>query len=68
VRAGARNAQRPDWDKSITVINRGRVFSDVRVARYLPSTLTVVTRPRTTGAIGGRVDFDGVELTAAPSR
>ena len=63
-RVGADGRSATDWDKGITIINRGRVYPDGRVVRYpaqTPSTLAGVTPPRTARAIGGRVDLDRVE-------
>jgi IS30 family transposase len=63
-RVGADKRSAIDWDKGITIINRGRVYPDGRVVRYplrTGSTLTGVTTPRTGRAIGGRVDLDRVE-------
>ena len=59
VRADKRLAA--DWDKGITIINRGRVYPDGRVVRYRPPIRSGVTTARTTPAIGGRVDLDRVE-------
>src|SRR6201999_1355769 len=64
IRVGADNRSATDWDKGITIINRGRIYPDGRVVRYpLPagSTLSGVTPPRSGRAIGGRVDLDRVE-------
>ncbi len=58
---GADNRSATDWDKGITIINRGRIYPDGRVVRYPASTLSGVTPPRTARAIGGRVDLDRVE-------
>lgn len=63
-RVGADRRSATDWDKGITIINRGRVYPDGRVVRYpisTPPTLAGVTPPRTSRAIGGRVDLDRVE-------
>jgi IS30 family transposase len=63
-RVGADKRSATDWDKGITIINRGRVYPDGRVVRYsLPgaSTLAGMTPPRIGRAIGGRVDLDRVE-------
>jgi IS30 family transposase len=68
-RVGADRRSATDWDKGITIINRGRVYRDGRVVRYpLParSTLSGVTPPRTARAIGGRVDLDQVEKLIDP--
>jgi IS30 family transposase/transposase-like protein len=61
---GADRRSATDWDKGITIINRGRVYPNGRVVRYpspARSTLTGVTPSRTARAIGGRVDLDLVE-------
>lgn len=63
-RVGADVRSATDWDKGITIINRGRIYPDGRVVHYPPptgSTLSGVTPPRTGRAIGGRVDLDRVE-------
>ena len=68
-RVGADKRSATDWDKGITIINRGRVYPDGRVVRYPlpePSTLAGVTSPRTARAIGGRVDLDRVEKLIDP--
>jgi transposase, IS30 family len=68
-RVGADRRSATDWDKGITIINRGRVYPDGRVVRYPlaeRSTLTGVTTPRTARAIGGRADLDRVEKLIDP--
>jgi transposase, IS30 family len=60
-RVGADHRSATDWDKGITIINRGRVYPDGRVVRYPESTLAGVKPARTARAIGGRVDLDRVE-------
>ena len=60
-RVGADNRSAADWDKGITIINRGRIYPDGRVVRYPPATLAGVTPPRNARAIGGRVDLNQVE-------
>ena len=68
-RVGADKRSATDWDKGITIINRGRVYPDGRVVRYPSlsgSTLAGVTPPRTARAIGGRVDLDRVEKVIDP--
>jgi IS30 family transposase len=60
-RVGADNRSATDWDKGITIINRGRIYPDGRVVRYPPSTLSSVKRARTGRTIGGRVDLNQVE-------
>jgi IS30 family transposase len=60
-RVGAAHRSATDWDKGITIINRGRVYPDGRVVRYPESTLAGVTPTRTARAIGGRIDLDRVE-------
>jgi IS30 family transposase len=63
-RVGADNRSATDWDKGITIINRGRIYPDGRVVRYplsARSTLSGVTPLRTARAIGGRVDLNRVE-------
>jgi IS30 family transposase len=68
-RVGADRRSSADWDKGITVVNRGRVYPDGRVVHYpLPtrSTLSGVTPPRTARAIGGAVDLNRVEKLIDP--
>ena len=68
-RVGADKRSATDWDKGITIINRGRIYPDGRVVRYRSaagSTLAGVTPPRTVRAIGGRVDLDRVEKLIDP--
>ena len=50
-----------DWDKGITIVHRGRIYPDGRIVRYPEPTLKGMTPPRTSRAIGGRVDLDRVE-------
>ena len=69
MRVGADKRSATDWDKGITIINRGRVYPDGRVVRYPSlsgSTLARVTPPRTARAIGGKVDLDRVEKVIDP--
>ena len=48
-RVGADNRSATDWDKGITIINRGRVYPDGRVVRYpLPARLDTGRRDATT--------------------
>lgn len=63
---GADQRSAADWDRGITVINRGRVYPDGRVVRYPEPILTGVKLPRTTRAIDGRVDLDRVERLIHP--
>jgi len=58
VGADARSAT--DWDKGITIINRGRVYPDGRVVRY-PEPIMSGVPERRTRAIGGSVDLNKVE-------
>lgn len=63
VRADARSAT--DWDKGITIINRGRIYPDGRVVRY-PETKIDGVPERRTRAIGGSVDLNVVERIIHP--
>ena len=63
VGADARSAT--DWDKGITIINRGRVYPDGRVVRY-PVPMMDDVPQRRTRAIGGSVDLDVVEKVIHP--
>ena len=58
VSADARSAT--DWDKGITIINRGRIYPDGRVVRYSERNNGVVPERRSR-AIGGSVDLNIVE-------
>ena len=58
VSADARSAT--DWDKGITIINRGRIYPDGRVVRY-PERNNGVVPERRSRAIGGSVDLNIVE-------
>jgi IS30 family transposase len=58
VGADARSAI--DWDKGITIINRGRVYPDGRVVRY-PERNNGGVPERRSRAIGGSVDLEVVE-------
>ena len=53
-RVGADARSATDWDKGITIINRGRVYPDGRVVRY-PVKNNDVVPERRTRAIGGSV-------------
>lgn len=59
VGADARSAV--DWDKGITIINRGRIYPDGRVVRYPQKILKGMTEERRIRAIGGSVDLNKVE-------
>ncbi|MGO8609654.1 helix-turn-helix domain-containing protein, partial [Rhizobium johnstonii] len=54
-----------DWDKGITIINRGRVYPDGRVVRY-PVKNNDGVPERRTRAIGGSVDLNVVEKIIHP--
>ncbi|OMC08480.1 integrase, partial [Mycolicibacter heraklionensis] len=60
-RVGADARSATDWDKGITIINRGRVYPDGRVVRYPDPTLNAVNAVRRMRAIGGSVDLNKVE-------
>jgi IS30 family transposase len=60
-RVGADARSATDWDKGITIINRGRIYPDGRVVRYPESTLAGMTPERRMRAIGGSVDLNKVE-------
>ena len=59
-RVGADARSATDWDKGITIINRGRVYPDGRVVRY-PESIIEGVPERRTRAIGGSVDLNVVE-------
>lgn len=59
VGADARSAV--DWDKGITIINRGRIYPDGRVVRYPQKILKGMTEERRIWTIGGSVDLNKVE-------
>lgn len=65
-RVGADARSAVDWDKGITIINRGRVYPDGRVVRYPKKTLSGMTPERRMRAIGGSVDLNKVEKVIAP--
>jgi len=58
---GADGRSATDWDKGITIVNRGRIYPDGRRVDYPVKTLKGMQPPRTARAIGGRVDLDHVE-------
>lgn len=60
-RVGADARSATDWDKGITIINRGRIYPDGRIVRYPEPTLVGVTSERRVRAIGGSVDLNKVE-------
>lgn len=62
VGADARSAT--DWDKGITIINRGRVYPDGRVVRYPQNDGGVPERR--SRAVGGSVDLNVVEKVIHP--
>jgi len=64
-RVGADARSATDWDKGITVINRGRVYADGRVVRY-PLPMMGDVPQRRTRAIGGSVDLNVVEKVIHP--
>ena len=59
-RVGADARSATDWDKGITIINRGRVYPDGRVVRY-PEPIMNGVPERRTRAIGGSVDLNKIE-------
>ncbi|WP_424923934.1 IS30 family transposase [Actinophytocola oryzae] len=59
-RVGADARSATDWDKGITIINRGRVYPGGRVVRY-PEPIIDGVPERRTRAIGGSVDLNVVE-------
>lgn len=61
-RVGADARSATDWDKGITIINRGRIYPDGRVVRYPDPILTGVNAQRKMRAIGGSVDLDKIEM------
>ena len=63
---GADRRSAVDWDKGITIINRGRVYPGGRVVRYPASRIPGMAPARTVRAIGGRVDLDRVEKVIDP--
>jgi IS30 family transposase/transposase-like protein len=64
-RVGADARSATDWDKGITIINRGRVYPDGRVVRY-PARIMDGVPERTARAIGGSVDLNVVEKVIDP--
>ncbi|VAZ69731.1 MULTISPECIES: IS30 family transposase [Mycobacterium] len=60
-RVGADARSATDWDKGITIINRGRIYPDGRIVRYPEQTLIGVNAERRMRAIGGSVDLNKVE-------
>ena len=60
-RVGADARSATDWDKGITIINRGRIYPDGRIVRYPEPTLVGVTAERRVRAIGGSIDLNKVE-------
>jgi IS30 family transposase len=60
-RVGADARSATDWDKGITIINRGRIYPDGRIVRYPEPTLIGVNAERRMRAIGGSVDLNKVE-------
>ena len=59
-RVGADARSAADWDKGITIINRGRVYPDGRIVRY-PEQNNGNVPERRSRAIGGSVDLNIVE-------
>lgn len=55
-----------DWDKGITIINRGRIYPDGRVVRYAESKMSGVKPERRVRAIGGSIDLNRVEKVIHP--
>lgn len=66
VRVGADARSAVDWDKGITIINRGRIYPDGRVVRYPEKTLSGVIPERRMRAIGGSVDLNKIEKVIDP--
>lgn len=64
-RVGADARSAIDWDKGITIINRGRVYPDGRVVRYRGLIMGGVPERRAR-AIGGSVDLNVVEKVIHP--
>lgn len=64
-RVGADARSATDWDKGITIINRGRVYPDGRVVRY-PEQNNGSVPERRSRAIGGSVDLNIVEKVIDP--
>ncbi|MDJ0441096.1 IS30 family transposase [Rhodococcus qingshengii] len=64
-RVGADARSATDWDKGITIINRGRVYPDGRVVRY-PVKNNDGVPERRTRAIGGSVDLNVAEEIIHP--
>lgn len=64
VKADKRSAA--DWDKGITIINRGRVYPDGRVVRYPEPISSGVKSPRTSIVFGGKINLDRVEKVIHP--
>lgn len=65
-RVGADARSAVDWDKGITIINRGRIYPDGRVVRYPEKTLEGVIPERRSRAIGGSVDLNKIEKVIGP--
>lgn len=65
-RVGADARSATDWDKGITIINRGRVYPDGRVVRYPEKKLKGVSPQRRMRAIGGSVDLNKIEKIIDP--
>jgi len=63
---GADNRSATDWDKGITIINRGRIYPDGRVVRYPEKTMPGVIPERRMRAIGGSIDLNKVEKLIHP--
>ncbi|NYI42873.1 IS30 family transposase/transposase-like protein [Demequina lutea] len=64
-RVGADARSATDWDKGITIINRGRVYPDGRVVRYSERDNGGVPERRSR-AIGGSIDLNVVEKVIHP--
>ncbi|TWG07588.1 transposase [Saccharopolyspora dendranthemae] len=65
-RVGADARSATDWDKGITVINRGRIYPDGHVVRYPESKMDDVIPERRMRAIGGSIDLNEVEKLIRP--
>lgn len=63
---GADKRSATDWDKGITIVNRGRIYPDGRRVDYPLRTLERMQPVRTARAIGGRIDLDHVEKVIHP--
>ncbi|GAB3683827.1 IS30-like element ISBlo4 family transposase [Saccharopolyspora tripterygii] len=65
-RVGADERSAQDWDKDVTIVRRGRLYPDGRLASYPDPKMSAVNTPRTARTIDGRVDLDQVEKVIHP--